>query len=97
LSLIENPDAIDSRSDSKWPGWWKRRYEDEKLVKENPDNAKIVCFCEQITKGDIIRQIESPLKPRTIPLEGISKRGPGTEIAHTSTSNNSDEAKNEIN
>lgn len=32
-----------------------------------------------------------------IPLDKITKRGPGSEIAHTLTSNNSDEAKNEIN
>ena len=121
LNLEENPDAIDSRPESKWPGWWKPRYDNKESVKENPDNGKVVCYCEQITKGDVIRHLDSPLKPRTldsikrrtraqmgrcqgfdcmvniakiisdhceIPLEKISKRGPGTEISSTITSNN---------
>ncbi len=121
LNLEEDPDAIDSRPENKWPGWWKPGYNIKELVDENPDNGKIVCFCEQITKADVIRQLDSPLKPRTldaikrrtragmgrcqgfdcmvpiakiisdhckIPLAEISKRGPGTEISSTSTSNN---------
>ena len=130
LNLEVNPEAIDSRSEDKWPGWWKRRYNDEKFVKENPEYGKVVCYCEQITRGDVIQHLDSPLKPRTldsikrrtraqmgrcqgfdcmvniaeiisdhceIPLDKISKRGPGSEIAHTLTSNYSDEAKNELN
>ena len=126
LNLEENPDAIDSRPENKWPGWWKPRYDNKESVKENPDNGKIVCYCEQITKGDVIRHLDSPLKPRTldsikrrtraqmgrcqgfdcmvsiaeiisehceIPLEQITKRGPGTEISSTVTSNISEEAK----
>ncbi len=72
LSLEPNPEACDTRDEESWPGWWKRSYDDEKRTKENPDNAKIVCFCEQITRGDIIRQLDSPLKPRT--LDAIKRR-----------------------
>ena len=130
LVLELNPDAIDSRPESKWPGWWKRKYDNKESVKENPENGKIVCYCEQITKGDVIRNLDSTLKPRTldsikrrtrtqmgrcqgfdcmvniaeiisehceIPLDKITKRGPGTEIASALTSNSFDEAKNEIN
>lgn len=130
LELEINPEAVDSRSEETWPGWWKRRYDDEELVKENPDNGKVVCYCEQITRGDVIRHLDSPLKPRTldsikrrtraqmgrcqgfdcmvniaeiisehcdIPLDKVTKHGPGSEIANTSTSNNSDEVKNENN
>lgn len=129
LVLELNPEATDSRSESKWPGWWKRRYDDEKFVKENPEYGKVVCYCEQITRGDIIQHLDSPLKPRTldaikrrtraqmgrcqgfdcmvniaeiisahckIPLDKITKRGPGTEIVHNSTPNNLKVAKNEI-
>ena len=121
LNLEENPDAIDSRPENKWPGWWKPRYNEKGSVQENPDNGKIVCYCENITRGDVIRHLDSPLKPRTldsikrrtraqmgrcqgfdcmvniakiisdhceIPLEKISKRGPGTEISSPLTSNN---------
>jgi glycerol-3-phosphate dehydrogenase len=89
-----------------------------------------VCYCEQITRGDVIQHLDSPLKPRTldsikrrtraqmgrcqgfdcmvniaeiisdhceVPLDKISKRGPGSEIAQSLTSNYSDEAKNELN
>ncbi len=130
LVLDVNPNATDNRSENKWPGWWKRRYDDNNFVKENPDNGKVVCYCEQITKGDVIRHLDSPLKPRTldsikrrtrtqmgrcqgfdcmvniaeiisehckIPLDRITKRGPGTEIVHTSILVNSAEVKNEIN
>lgn len=130
LELEVNPEAIDSRFESKWPGWWRKRYNDENFVKENPEFGKVVCYCEQITHGDIIQHLDSPLKPRTldsikrrtrsqmgrcqgfdcmvkiadvisdhckIPLDKITKCGPGSEIAQTITSKYSDEAKNEFN
>ncbi|MEN8156808.1 MAG: NAD(P)/FAD-dependent oxidoreductase [Bacteroidota bacterium] len=117
LSLEPDPEAVDTRDEASWPGWWKRRHDDEKLVKEDPDNAKMVCFCEQITHGDIIRHLDSPLQPRTldaikrrtrtqtgrcqgfdcmvnvagiiskhceIPLNKITKKGPGSEITSSS-------------
>jgi len=114
LELEKNPDATDSLPEERWPGWYKKRYEDAKTMKENPDYGKIVCYCEQISKGDILQHLDSPLKPRTldaikrrtraqmgrcqgfdcmvnvaqiisehcnIPLEKITKRGPGSEIS----------------
>ncbi len=109
LSLEPDPKAVDTRDEESWPGWWKRSY-------DNPDNARIVCFCEQVTHGDIIRHLDSPLQPKTldaikrrtrsqtgrcqgfdcmvniagiiskhceIPLNKITKNGPGSEIAST--------------
>lgn len=72
LVLELDPGAVDSRPESKWPGWWKRPYEKEGTVKETPDFGKIVCFCEQITRGEIIEHLDSPLKPRT--LDSIKRR-----------------------
>ena len=116
LNLNVNPVAIDSRSESSWPGWWKRPYSNNELVKESPEYGRVVCYCEQISLGEIIQHLDSPLKPRTldaikrrtrdqmgrcqgfdcmvnvaeiisnycnIPLNKITKRGPGSEIIST--------------
>lgn len=113
LELKKNSSAIDSLPEERWPGWYKKRFDDPKAVKENPDYGKIVCYCEQVSLGDIVQHLDSPLKPRTldaikrrtraqmgrcqgfdcmvnvariisghcnIPLEKITKRGPGSEI-----------------
>jgi len=66
LDLSNDPDAINSRPDSAWPGWWKRKFEDDDLIKKNPDYGRMVCTCEQITRGEIIDALNSPLKPRTL-------------------------------
>jgi len=66
LSLVDQPDAIISRPESSWPGWWKRRFEDEGLLKEKPDYGRLICYCEQISRGELIDALNSPLKPRTL-------------------------------
>lgn len=116
LKLEINPSSVDSRDDTNWPGWWKRPYSEAKVVEENPDFGRVVCYCEQITNGEIIKHLDSPLKPRTldsikrrtraqmgrcqgfdcmvgvaelisrhcnIPLNKVTKRGPGSEIVST--------------
>ena len=118
LNLEVNPEAVDSRSESSWPGWWKRPYSNNELVKKSPEYGRIVCYCEQISHGEIIQHLDSLLKPRTldaikrrtraqmgrcqgfdcmvnvaeivsnhcnIPLNKITKRGPGSEIISTET------------
>jgi glycerol-3-phosphate dehydrogenase len=72
LSLKKNPDAIDSRPDSSWPGWWKRPYELNDAIKKRPDYGQIVCNCEDISRGEIIDALNSPLKPFT--LDAIKRR-----------------------
>ena len=114
VELEKNPDAVEHLPEERWPGWYKKRYDDPEAVKKNPDNGQMVCYCEQISRGDILQHLDSPLKPRTldaikrrtraqmgrcqgfdcmvnvarivsehcgIPLEKITKRGPGSEIA----------------
>lgn len=46
--------------------------ERNKLVKENPDYGVIVCRCEEISKGEIIDALKSPICVPT--LDGIKKR-----------------------
>ena len=83
------------------------------LLDKRSDYGHIVCYCEHISKGEIIDALDSPLRPRTldaikrrtriqmgrcqgfdchvhiaeiisehcgIPLEMISKNGPGSEL-----------------
>jgi glycerol-3-phosphate dehydrogenase len=66
LAMIEQRDAIDNRPESRWPGWWKRRFEEEGLLKEEPDYGRLVCYCEQVSRGELIDALDSPLKPRTL-------------------------------
>ena len=46
--------------------------ERDKLIKENPDYGKIVCRCEQISKGEIIDALRSPLPVYTV--DAIKRR-----------------------
>lgn len=46
--------------------------EREKLIKENPDYGVIICRCEQISKGEILDAIRSPIPATT--LDGIKRR-----------------------
>lgn len=43
-----------------------------KLIQENPDYGEIVCRCEEISKGEILDALKSPLCVPTI--DGIKKR-----------------------
>jgi len=118
LKLEKDPEAVDSRPESSWPGWWERPYSRNGLIKESPDYGKIICTCENISRGEISRHLDSPLQPRTldsikrrtraqmgrcqgfdcqiliaeiisehcdIPLNKVTKRGPGSEIVYDAT------------
>ena len=72
LKLEEKPDAVDSRPDRAWPGWWRRPFENTELVKREPDYGRIICTCENVSRGEVIDALESPLKPRT--LDAVKRR-----------------------
>ena len=72
LSLKKNPQAENSRPESSWPGWWKHPYEQSGFIKNKPDYGKIICNCENISRGEIIDALNSPLKPFT--LDAIKRR-----------------------
>ena len=44
----------------------------QELLRLDPRYARVICRCEQITEGDIIRVLHSPLPPRS--LNGFKKR-----------------------
>ena len=46
--------------------------ERNKLIKENPDYGKIICRCEEISKGEIIDALRSPLPVYTV--DAIKRR-----------------------
>lgn len=46
--------------------------ERDKLIKENPDYGEIVCRCEEISKGEILDALKSPICVPTV--DGIKKR-----------------------
>ncbi len=126
LELVSDQDAVDSRSDDSWPGWWKPPYANNGLIENNPEYGRIVCYCENISRGEIIKHLDSPLKPRTldaikrrtraqmgrcqgfdcqmiiaeiisghcgIPMNKITKCGPGTEIVYDPTAVAAPEAR----
>lgn len=46
--------------------------EQEALMKEDKSYLNLVCRCENVTEGDVIRQLRSPLPPQN--LNGMKKR-----------------------
>jgi len=46
--------------------------ERDKRIKQNPDYGKIICRCEEISKGEIIDALNSPLRVETV--DGIKRR-----------------------
>ena len=46
--------------------------ERDKRIKENPDYGKIICRCEEISKGEIIDALNAPLRVETV--DGIKRR-----------------------
>ena len=46
--------------------------ERNRLIQENPDYGEIVCRCEEISKGEILDALKSPIPVSTI--DGIKKR-----------------------
>jgi glycerol-3-phosphate dehydrogenase len=72
LRLSENPEAHDNREESSWPGWWTRPFENPERVSQRPDYARILCSCENVSRGEIVDALNSPLRPQT--LDAIKRR-----------------------
>ncbi len=67
LDCKPDENAIHGRHESARPGWViPRPFENNEKLRENPDYAHIVCFCEQISRQEVINAIHSPLSPRSI-------------------------------
>jgi glycerol-3-phosphate dehydrogenase len=70
LPLASSPTAIDSRPETTWPGWWQKPFLNDERYRS--DYGRIVCFCENISQGEIIDALDSPLRPRT--LDAVKRR-----------------------
>lgn len=42
------------------------------LIAENPDYGRIVCFCERVTRGEILDALAAPIPP--VDLDGLRRR-----------------------
>ena len=72
LSLVPDPGAIDGRAERDWPGWWRPAYDDRRAVDADRDAARIVCYCEDVSRADIRAALASPVCPPT--LDALKRR-----------------------
>jgi glycerol-3-phosphate dehydrogenase len=49
-----------------------RPYERADLIEGNPDYGRMVCFCERVTRGEILDALASPIPPTD--LDGLRRR-----------------------
>jgi glycerol-3-phosphate dehydrogenase len=72
LELIPDETAVDHRSESKWPGWWRRPFDDSARIAACSDYCRIVCSCENISRGEICDALASC--PGAATLDGLKRR-----------------------
>ncbi len=72
LTLQRNERAVDSRPVTRWPGWWRRPFEDAARLAERPDYGRIVCSCENISQGELQDAIDG--SPGAATLDGLKRR-----------------------
>lgn len=53
-------------------GGLARPYQRHELIAENPDYGRVVCFCERVTRGEILAALASPIPPAD--LDGLRRR-----------------------
>jgi glycerol-3-phosphate dehydrogenase len=49
-----------------------RPYEQLARIEDNADYGRIVCFCERVTRGEILDALASPIPP--VDLDGLRRR-----------------------
>ena len=69
LALEPDPAAVTGRPEEAWPGWWRRPGDGQGSF---ADLHRIVCSCENVSRGEITRALDSPLRPRT--LDAVKRR-----------------------
>lgn len=72
LELVKHPAAVDSRSESRWPGWFDRPFENPARMRANIDYGRIVCSCENISRGEIQDALNGC--PGIATLDGLKRR-----------------------
>ncbi len=113
LTRTRDLTAGDGRPATAWPGWWLHPFDNPERVAAHPDYGRMLCFCEQISRQEIVDALDSPRCPPTLdavkrrtralmgrcqgfnclirvaeligqhrgmPLENVTKRGPGSEL-----------------
>jgi L-2-hydroxyglutarate oxidase LhgO len=72
LPVKRRPNAIDERPETRWPGWWRRPFEDSERTATRPDYGDILCSCENISRGEIHDALE--LCAGVATLDGLKRR-----------------------
>jgi glycerol-3-phosphate dehydrogenase len=72
LTLEPSPLATDSRTEARWPGWWRRPFDDPHRLAARPDYGRIVCTCENISHGEIQDALDGC--PGVATLDGLKRR-----------------------
>jgi glycerol-3-phosphate dehydrogenase len=49
-----------------------RAYQQHERIAGNPDYGRVVCFCERVTRGEVLDAIASPIPP--VDLDGLRRR-----------------------
>ncbi|MDH5603769.1 MAG: NAD(P)/FAD-dependent oxidoreductase [Cyclobacteriaceae bacterium] len=65
LVLKKNDHAVDQRPDHCWPGWWTPPYTNPQKIKERPAYGQMMCYCENISRGEIEDVLNSTLTPKS--------------------------------
>jgi glycerol-3-phosphate dehydrogenase len=73
VRMSQKNDHRVSRPEEARPGWVEPRpFMSIENMKKHSEYGSMVCFCEQISKQEIINTLSSPLSPRT--LDSIKRR-----------------------
>jgi thioredoxin reductase len=72
LALARNDRAVDSRDEKSWPGWWRHPFDSPARLEERPDYGRIVCSCENISRGEMQDAFDSCAGVAT--LDGLKRR-----------------------
>ena len=49
-----------------------RPYRQPQLIDQDPDFGRVVCFCERVTRGELLRALSAPVP--AVDLEGLRRR-----------------------
>ena len=71
LPLEPKPDPPQARMPNLGEAF-PRPYAQAERIAENPDYGRIVCFCERVTRGELLDALAGPIPP--VDLDGLRRR-----------------------
>ena len=71
LPLAPKPDPPQARMPNIGEAF-PRPYAQAERIAENPDYGRIVCFCERVTRGELLDALAGPIPP--VDLDGLRRR-----------------------